>query len=80
MTWALAEAKNRLSEVFTRALSSGPQEISRRGEKVFVLAEADYLKLTGQKLDFKEFLLKQTPPLTELNLERDPSPMRKIDL
>ena len=80
MTWALAEAKNRLSEVVSLAISSGPQEISRRGEKVIVLSELDYLKLKGQKMDFKQFLLKKSPDLSGLDFQRDSSPMRKVDL
>lgn len=31
MSWQLAEAKNKLSEVMTRALTIGPQRICRRG-------------------------------------------------
>ncbi len=81
MTWALAEAKNRLSEVIQLAVSSGPQEISRRGEKVIVLSELDYRKLKGQNADLKQFLLRQTPAdLSDLDLQRDPSPMRKVVL
>ncbi len=80
MTWALAEAKNRFSEVVRLAISSGPQEISRRGEKVIVLSELDYLKLRGKKMDFAEFLLKKTPNLTDLDLQRDQSPMRDVIL
>jgi prevent-host-death family protein len=80
VTWALAEAKNRFSEVVRLAISSGPQEISRRGEKVIVLSELDYLKLRGKKMDFAEFLLKKTPNLTDLDLQRDQSPMRDVIL
>ena len=32
--WQLAEAKNKFSEVFTRAMTEGPQRIRRRGEEV----------------------------------------------
>lgn len=57
MTWQLAEAKNRFSEVVRMALSQGPQQISRRGEKVFVVSEHDYRRLNNTGPDFKQFLL-----------------------
>jgi len=33
LEWQLAEAKNRLSEVVNKALTSGPQRITRRGDE-----------------------------------------------
>ncbi len=80
MAWALADAKNQFSEVFRRAVSAGPQEITRRGEKVILLSEKEYLKLKNQQMDFKQFLLKATPDLSGLDLRRDQSSMRKVDL
>jgi len=49
MEWLLAEAKNKLSEVVSLALTSGPQRIKRRGQAVILLSEDDYLKLIGEK-------------------------------
>jgi prevent-host-death family protein len=80
MDWPLAEAKNKFSEVFERALKEGPQRISRRGkDRVVVLAEADYAALRGQKpprrkgpKNFKEFLL-SLRGLGPLEIERDRS-------
>lgn len=48
MDWQLADAKNRLSEVVNRALTEGPQRIERRGDRVVVLSEAEYDRLTGK--------------------------------
>ena len=45
MTWRLAEAKNRFSELFTRALSEGPQRVRRHNGAVVVLSEQDYDEL-----------------------------------
>lgn len=79
MTWNLAEAKNRLTEVVNLALTEGPQTITRRKDTVIVLSAETYAKLTGKKLDFKEYLLQGTG-LDELDLTRDQSPMRDVDL
>jgi prevent-host-death family protein len=41
MAWQLQEAKNRLSEVVDRALSEGPQTITRHGHPTVVVVAAD---------------------------------------
>lgn len=70
MQWKLADAKNKFSEVVTRALTEGPQHIARRDDAVVVLSERDFQKLTGKGKDFKQFLL-SGPDLSKLNLTRD---------
>ena len=77
MTWQLAEAKNKLSEVVTRALTEGPQRIRRRDQAVVVLSEADYQRLTGQQVTLKDYLL-TGPDLSDLDLTRDDAPMRDV--
>ena len=82
MKWSLAQAKNQLSEVVRRAAQQGPQTISVRGEDTaVVLSKADYDILRDPKRprDFKDWLL-SLPPLDELDLERDQSPPREIEL
>ena len=80
MQWRLAEAKNRFSEVVNRALSEGPQTVSRRNDSVVILSQQEYDRLSGNRPGFKEFLLKHIAPLDDLELSRDKSPMRDIDL
>ena len=80
MEWRLADAKNKFSELVNRALSEGPQRVMRRDDVVIVLAERDYEQLTGTKPSFKEFLLQDGPTLDGLDLERDRSLIRDIDL
>ena len=80
MSWQLAEAKNKLSEVVRQALTKGPQRITRRDEAVMVIAESEYKRLTGQNPSFKEFLLGPVPDLEDLDLSRDPSPEREFKL
>ena len=74
MDWRLADAKNRFSELVTRALAEGPQRIRRHNDAVVVVAERDYEKLTGSRPDFKEFLMGEGPSFEGLNLTRDDSP------
>lgn len=80
MQWRLAEAKNHLSEVINKALSEGPQKITRRDDTVIILSKKDYEKLTGKQSGFKDFLLNQTPKIDDLDLNRDKTQMREIDL
>ncbi|MDG3008332.1 type II toxin-antitoxin system prevent-host-death family antitoxin [Paludisphaera mucosa] len=79
MTWNLADAKNRLSEVVNLALSEGPQTITRRKDAVVVISAEKYAELTGQRQSFKEFLM-GGPSFDGLDLERDRSPMRDVEL
>ncbi len=80
MAWRLADAKNRFSELVSRALTQGPQLVRRRNEAVVVVARRDYEKLTGKRPGFKEFLMGNGPSLQGLDLTRDRSPMRKVRL
>ena len=80
MEWRLADAKNRFSELINRALLEGPQRVLRRDDAVVVVAESEYEKLTGTRLSFKEFLLGGGPGLEDIELVRDPSPMREAKL
>ena len=79
--WQLAEAKNKFSEVFTRALTEGPQRVRRRSDTVVILSEAEYERLAGnqpKKMSLGEYLL-QGPSLEGVDLERDRSPGREVD-
>ena len=78
--WRLAEAKNRFSELVTRALAEGPQRVRRHDVAVIVLAESEYEKLTGKKRDFKRFLMSEGPCFEGLDLTRDSAPPRQVKL
>ena len=79
MNWQLAEAKNRLSEVVSKALGEGPQRITRRGEAVIVVSEAEYMRLTGERVGFVDYLM-SGPSLEGVEFERDSTPMREVEL
>ena len=79
MTWNLAEAKNRLTEVVNLALTEGPQTITRRNDTVVVVSAAAYAELTGKRPGFKAYLT-QGESFEGLELTRDKSPMRDVEL
>ena len=79
MAWKLADAKNRFSEVVRRALSGEPQRIERREDAVVVVDAEEFDRLKGEKPSLVEFLL-QGPDWSKLDLERDRTPMRDLDL
>jgi len=80
MSWRLADAKNRFSELVNRALTGDPQVVLRRRDAVVVVARRDFEKLTGKRMSFKQFLLGEGPRLRGVDLRRDKSPMRKVKL
>lgn len=78
--WQLQEAKARLSEV-VKSAREGPQEISVRGEPaVVVLSVEEYERLKKKKLSLAEFVRRSGLVGVDLDLERDKSPARDIDL
>jgi len=80
VNWNLADAKNRLSEVLSKASKDGPQTIRRRSEDFVVLSKAKYEKLVGKQPTFTDWLL-SGPPIDRLDLPpRDRSPMRRVEL
>lgn len=77
MEWQLAEAKNKFSEVFTKAMEEGPQRITRRNKAAILIDEEEYERLTGKRMSFTDYLL--SAPKVELDLTRDKSPMRDVE-
>jgi len=74
--WQIQDAKNKLSEVITRALKEGPQLITKHGEKtVVVISYAEYEKLRKSQGKLSEFF--RTSPLAGVDLTRDKSLPRK---
>ena len=66
--WKLQDAKNRFSEVFERALTEGPQIISRRGtSRVVVISYEEYVSLTRPPGNLVDFF--QNSPLVGADLD-----------
>jgi prevent-host-death family protein len=79
MSWQLQEAKQKFSEVVRRALTSGPQVVTRHGRATVVVVSAeDYGRLRGGA-GFKEFL-RTAPDLSRLGIRRDRRPGRRVTL
>jgi prevent-host-death family protein len=69
--WQVQEAKTRFSELIDRALTEGPQTITRHGaERAVVLSVEDYRALQALKPDFKAYLL-GGPKVDEFDVPRD---------
>jgi len=79
MEWKLADAKNRLSELVTKAATEGPQRIRRHKDVVVVIAEPAYRAMTGERPTLKQLLL-DGPSLADVIPERDRSSMRSVEL
>ncbi len=79
--WQLQEAKNRFSELVNKVLSEGPQVVTRRGEEVVVIvSNEEFKKLKKSQSSLLEFF-RQSPLVgIELDLERDRSLPREIQL
>lgn len=78
--WQLQDAKNKFSEVISRALKQGPQLITKHGKKTaVVLSYTEYEKLRKSQGKLSEFF--QSSPLAGIDLTRDKSlPRKGMDL
>ncbi len=76
MTWQLQEAKNRFSEVVDRALSDGPQTITRHGRAtVVIVAAGQYARETRRE---KLSTVLRECPVKGWTISRDKDPGRTI--
>ncbi len=80
--WQIQDAKNKLSEVITRALTQGPQVITKHGEKaVVVVAYTEYEKLRKSQGKLSDFFRASPLAGVDLDLSRDKSlPREGIEL
>jgi prevent-host-death family protein len=82
-TWQVQEAKSRLSELIERAQKEGPQTITKHGRPKAVLLSAEaYEALEGKRSEpnLIRFLLNSGPILEGVDLQRDKSRGREVDL
>ena len=79
--WQLQEAKNKFSKLVEKAQREGPQFVTKHGkESVVVLSAEEYHKIATPKSNLFHFM--QNSPLHEISIdiERDKSFSREIDL
>ena len=76
--WSVADAKSKLSEVLNRAEQEA-QIITRRNRQYVVMDGEQYQRLTGKTLSLKELIL-NGPSLEGVDLKRDESPGRELEL
>lgn len=80
-TWQVQEAKARFSEVIRKSKEEGPQRITQRGEPAaVVISNEDYERLKRPKGSFVDFMRNSPLCGAELNLEREQTPTRKVDI
>lgn len=79
--WQLQEAKNKFSKIVEKARHEGPQIVTKHGkESVVVLSVEDFRKIVKPKFDLLRFM--QNSPLAgiSLDIKRDESLSREIEL
>jgi prevent-host-death family protein len=81
VTWPVAAAKARLSEVIDRALADGPQVITRKGkEAVLVVSVEEWERKTKRAGNLAEFFAASPLRGSDLKLERSDDAPPAIDL
>jgi prevent-host-death family protein len=79
--WTVAAAKAKFSEVIDRALSDGPQTITRRGrEEVVVVSAAEWTKKNKRTGNLAEFLAASPLRGSGIHVERLRGGLRDIEL
>lgn len=79
--WQLQEAKNKFSNLVDKARHDGPQVVTRHGkESVVIIAIEDYQKLNRPTSDLISFFKKSPLSGIDLDLARDKSSSRDIEL
>jgi prevent-host-death family protein len=69
-TWKLQDAKARFSEVVDRALTHGPQVVTRHGDNAVVVVSYAEFTTAAPAQDFKSFLL-SSRGISDLPLTRE---------
>lgn len=78
--WQLQEAKNKLSQVAEKAVTYGPQVITKHGQDaVVVVSRAEYDRLTRPQKRLSAFLANSPLAGSGLAIERDADPGRQAD-
>lgn len=80
-SWGTAEAKAHFSELIDRALSSGPQTITRKGRRaVVIVAAEEWERKSRRRGNLAEFVADSPLRGSGLQVERTKDGPRPIDL
>ncbi len=80
-TWTVAEAKAKFSEIIERAMSEGPQTITRNGRTAAVVVGAEEWQRKTQRVgNLAEFLAESPLRGSRLKIRRLKERPRKINL
>jgi antitoxin Phd len=79
--WQLQEAKNKFSNLVDKAQHEGPQIVTKHGkESVVVLSVEDYQKMIKPKTSLVKFFKESPLAGIALDLKRDTSLSRDVEL
>jgi prevent-host-death family protein len=79
--WTVAQAKAKFSEVIDRAMSEGPQTVTRKGRTAVVVVDAsEWQRKTMRVGNLAEFLAASPLRGSSLKLPRRKELPRKVDL
>lgn len=79
--WQVQEAKARFSALVRKAATQGPQTITVHGRRAaVVLSPEDYDRLKRPRSSFADFLARSPLAGTDLELERDRSMPRDVEM
>jgi prevent-host-death family protein len=79
--WTVAEAKAQLSEVIERALTEGPQTITRHGRKAaVVVSPAEWERKSKRRGNLAEFFAQSPLRGSGLRVRRVKDTPREVDL
>jgi prevent-host-death family protein len=80
-TWTVAEAKAKFSEVIERAVTKGPQTVTRHGRTTAVVVAAEEWERKAKRTgNLAEFLARSPLGKSRLRVERRKDRPRKVDL
>jgi antitoxin Phd len=79
--WQLQEAKAHLSAVIRLSAQQGPQILTVRGkEEAVIISKQEYERLIGSKPNLFDFIRQSPLKGLDIDLERDQSKIRDLDL
>lgn len=78
--WQVQEAKQRFSALLRSVETDGPQFVTKHGQEVAVVIDiAEYRRLRGEEVDFKDFL-RSGPDFDDLDIHRPAEPAPVIEM